>query len=207
MSSSRNYLFPGILLGTMLISMIGIRSLADRMGGPTGPATVATVNLNLLVSHLDEFSSYQAALQELGETLDREAEQKQTQIALQQQDHDLLEPGSPARDQAANELLYSSHRLAAYTEFAQRKINEVRAGNLRRIYASIKRAVASEARERGYTIVIVNDSVGEINASLNEDSTRLEIASRRLLYAEGMIDITSDLEERMNYEWEEHAPE
>ena len=94
-------------------------------------------------------------------------------------------------------------KYQAWARFSTDKIDIEKALVLHDIYRSIKTAVSQMASSSGYDVVLVDDSQGELTTSTEarvprESQIRQQIAGRRMLYGNPMIDITDDLIARMN---------
>ena len=79
------------------------------------------------------------------------------------------------------------------------------------LYRSVKTAAAQMASTNRYDVVLVDDSQGELRLDGESrmsrvDQVRQQIASRRMLFVNPVIDITNDLITRMNNEHRTAGP-
>ena len=88
-------------------------------------------------------------------------------------------------------------RLRAFQKYATLVLEREQATDLRETYDLIRKSAGDLSKEQGIDIVLLNDSIPQIDLS---DSARTlqQISARRILYANPVLDITEALLARMN---------
>ena len=180
------------LLG--MIALVGFRSPRSRPPVPR-LGTIATVDLERIFSNLDEKSAADIRLEALAEDLQKEGETQSREIELLEQNLDLFTTGSEKYEEAMEELLEATVRWRSYVKFGRHKILYQKDVTLKRLYTSIKEAARLLAEREGHAIVVVDDSVVELQSGAEVE---LQISARRMLYASPQIDVTDSLIMQMN---------
>ena len=191
-----NVVILALLAG--LLGLAGYQSYALQQAPAPSPAVVVTVNLEEVFDNLDERAAADERLTALARRLEEEGRKMREAIDLLIADRDLWpETSTEYRDLDAR-IAQQSVDLQAYLEFAQWQLDQEKARSLRAIYRDIKTAIATMARENGYDMVVVDDSVVDLPEGPSESETTRQISARRLLYTAPSIDITSAVTARMN---------
>lgn len=189
---------PSLLLLIMVAGALAYQSLALRPGPVTEPAVIASVNLELVFGSLDLRGAANAELEKLATSLDDELTRQKELLDVKEEDLAFMTPGSDAYRQTEVEMLEMSGRLAAYVEFADKKMNIERSRVLREIYDEIKATIAALCDEEGYDVVFVDDSIVELPEVATEAEMMRQISARRMLHTRSRIDISQDVIQRMN---------
>ncbi len=189
-----NWLVVAGLLG--MVALVGFRSPASRPPVPS-LATVATVDLERLFSNLDEKGAADISLQALADDLQQESEAKSREIELLEQNLDLFPAGSEQYQEATEQFLEATVKLQSFVEFGRGKIDFRKGVTLKRLYMSIKEATRLLAEREGYAVVLVDDSIVNLQSGTEADMIR-QISARRMLYASPRVDITDALIMQMN---------
>ncbi len=189
-----NWLVVAGLLG--MVALVGFRSPASRPPVPS-LATVATVDLERLFSNLDEKGAADIRLQALADDLQKESEAQSRDIELLEQNLDLFPAGSEKYQEATEKFLEATVKLQSLVEFGRRKIDFQKGVTLKRLYTSIKEETRLLAEREGYAVVVVDDSIVDLQSSTEADMIR-QISARRMLYASPRVDITDALIMQMN---------
>ncbi|MHC4446333.1 MAG: OmpH/Skp family outer membrane protein, partial [Planctomycetota bacterium] len=183
------------LLG--MVALVAFRSPVEPRPPVPSLGTVATVDLERVFSNLDEKVAADIRLQALADDLQKQSEAQTREIELLEQNLDLFPAGSEKYQEAEEKFLEATVKLQAYVEFGRRKIDFQKGATLNRLYMSIKGAARLLAERDGYAIVVVDDSIVELQSGTEAEMTR-QISARRMLYASPRIDITDALIRQMN---------
>ena len=84
-----------------------------------------------------------------------------------------------------------------YDTYANLVLERERATDLRETYDRIRSEAGKLAKEHNIDIVLLNDSIPEIDLS-DAARTLQQISARRILYANESLDVTKELLARMN---------
>lgn len=192
--------WPAALLLVLLAGWVGYATRANRPVAPAQPAVIATVDLEAVFRGLNERGDADVYLKGLAEQLEADGQRRRDEIELLGQDLELYSPASKQYQDVQQQLAEKGFQLQAYLDFAGRKIDAAKSRTLRRIYDGIKEAIREIAREHGYDVVFVDDSVVTLPTDTGEAETMRQISARRMLYTNAEIDITQDVIARMNAE-------
>jgi Skp family chaperone for outer membrane proteins len=165
--------------------------------GPTKPTIIATFDLERTFNDIEQKKASFDELAKLGQDL--EAKRLEAAKKIQEMDADLKDhvPGSQRYREILDQLSAAAREHRATTEFYKVKLDVERARAIKRIYLDIRKAVEEIAKENGYGVVFVDDSITEIPDSAEEEMRR-QISARRMAYTSDELDITDALIERMN---------
>lgn len=195
--------WPALVLAMGFLAFFTYHSAAIRHMALTEPAVVVTVDLESLFNQLDERQGADEQLQRMAEELQSESDDMSARIRELEEELEIYEPGSEKHQEIMEQLSLITLEYQAFAEFSRQKIEAEKSLTLKRIYDGIRRAGRSEAEERGYDIILVNDSLGQLPPG-DEVETIRQISSRRMLYSNPRLDITSDLVNRMNRDFHQN---
>lgn len=202
-----------LLLLAVLITVGAYHAGASRVA-PSQPATVAVVRLPDVLEGLAQRGEAQMQLQAMGDEINAERERRESEIEQLRSEHEQLRqqarenPEMTAEaDSVEEKLVLESLRYQTWMEFSADQIDLERALVLQDLYRVIKRTAERMAEDAGYDLVVVDDSQGELSFNPDARASRTaqieqQVTSRITLYANPTIDITSDLIERMNNEFQ-----
>ena len=191
-------------LGFMIAAAIVLAGHEATAKRPTyAPAThVATVDLSELFDRIELNSAWEVQLSSLTDNLNSEANARQEALARKIESAEATESEvekQKIRDSAALMKL----ELDEWAKLKQMEVDRERALMWRSMYTAIREQVTALATTDGWDIVLVNDSLGELNMSdqvqvSREQQILTQILSRRMLYASELTDITEQLIVRIN---------
>lgn len=170
-----------------------IRTLQDQLH----PAIIAVVDLERIFNELQERQNADEQLQAIAADLQNQAEAKAQSIRELEEEIELYTAGTEKYQATMEKLSMATLDYQAFAEFSQRKLDVEKGLTLKRLYVLIKSAAHEEARSRGIDLILVNDSLGEIPAMGEAETTR-QISARRMLFTGSTIDVTDDLLQRLN---------
>ena len=194
MTSRLLWLAGGVLIATMAMTPV---ALIARPAVPTQPAVVATVNLESVFNKLaqkeaadDELTAYANELQ---------GEQDATREALNRLQEELggLAPGTAAHQDKSRELHRKSYDYQAQIELNRHRLESKKGRTLRDIYLAIKAEAKAICDEQGIDVVMLDDSVVDIELGSEAEVSR-QISARRTLHCNADIDVTQELIDRLN---------
>jgi Skp family chaperone for outer membrane proteins len=189
------------LAGVLLVVVgfvLAYQTMANRPPiGPTKPTIIATFDLERTFNDIDQKKAAFDELAKLGQDL--ETKRQEAAKKIQDMDADLKDhvPGGQRYREILDQLSAAAREHRATTEFYKVKLDVERARAIKRIYLDIREAVEDIAKENGYGVVFVDDSITEIPDSAEEEMRR-QISARRMAYTSDELDITDALIERMN---------
>lgn len=183
-----------MVCGTVVIAG---RSEAVRLiNSLRAPAVVATIDLERVMTNVNAFANGDAQIRELGQQLDAGLDIKKEALEVMQDDLEMLD--GVAKADKLREMEVAAEDLAIEAQFAEYQIRAARSAHLRSIYNQVKDVSASMAAANQWDIVIVNDSLVALPEIAPEDEMMRQISARRIIYADGRIDVTDLLIDAIN---------
>lgn len=171
---------------------------AERLGPPASPV-IAMVNLPKVLEGLKEREAKDKDLD-----TGKQALQKKADDAKKSLDGDLqqlkLMPDNDAKLVAAKAYREKVLRTNFDLDFEKQLLAEQQAEGLKDLYAKVSSACAALAKARGYNLVISNDE--EVPVRGNTDEATRTISLKRFLYVDSGMDITDELVQYMNNEYD-----
>ncbi len=162
------------------------------------PITAAFVDLEEVLSKLMERAAEDVRLAQMGESLKAEDESRMDELKRMENDlDDLYTVGTAAYEQARDEWIERSLEYRAWGEFSQLKLEREKGLIFKTLYDSVKVSVAEMAKQQGYYVVFLNDSIKEVAVG-SEQIVAQQVSARRVLYAAELLDITEELIIKMN---------
>ena len=185
------------------IILVGHDAFGTRpMSAPA--SKVATINMTKVFERINVNTNLEIQLNAITDQLNTEAagrteainQELQKAVALDESDPD---GAQKIRDEAALMKL----ELEEWGSLKQLELDRERALMWKSIYMAIRKQTTSLAEAEGWDIVLVNDSLGDINLSNDMNVSReqqviTQILNRRMIYASEATDITEQLIVRIN---------
>lgn len=165
------------------------------------PTAVAVVDLSVLSNQLNERTKIESDLQARQEDLQRQQEERKNQINRLQQDLAVLAPGTSAYQQKEQELQKAVLEFQVWSNFESQRLNRERGIQKENLYRKVLDAVAKVAQANGYDLVLFKEGKPDFNYENLQQLDAL-IHMRKVLYASESVDITSQVIDRMNNEFQ-----
>lgn len=186
-------LVPVLLIAVLLLGYNAVANQQDTKR----PAVVATVDLERLFENLNERAAEDARLQAMATNIEQEAEKRRNKIRGLDEELKIHPAGSEKAQQIQDELAMESIQYQAWIEFQRQSLEREKGLVMMKIYRSIKRSVQEMSEANGYDIVLLNDSLKDLQRG-PEQGVVQQISARRMLYTNPTLDITNALLARMN---------
>ncbi len=178
---------------------------ANQMGhSQMAPPVVAVVNLERIVNNLDELTARQAELNNWIVERQTAFDRVKQQFEAARQKLEILPTQGAEVEQAREELLRLQIELKLQQELSQEGVDQRKALVHRDLFDKVSDAVERLAQKNSYHLVLSNDSEPPLILG-TEAQVQRQIAGRRVLYADGVLDITDELLQMMNNEWQAGA--
>ena len=165
------------------------------------PSAVATVNVQEVFNNLKEKTSLEAQMQSRTETLQQQEQQRRKAIEQLRQDLQVLAPGSDAYQKKEQELQQKAIDLQVWTKFKQQQVRMERGLQVEGLYRRTLSSVKKIAQENGYDIVLFDEQSPDFDYENSQQLLTL-IQMRKVLYASDKVNITDQVIQRMNNEYE-----
>lgn len=163
---------------------------------------VATVNLAEVFDRIELNTSWEVEINSLADSLNKEAASRQEAIQRQLERATEISDTNEAQKIKDNAALMKLE-LDEWAKLKAMELDRERALMWRSMYRSIREQAIALANADGWNIVLVNDSLGELQLSnevqvSREQQILTQILNRRMLYADESTDITAQLIVRIN---------
>lgn len=187
---------------------IGAGAANQGMPGAAGKAVgvrIATVDLAQITHHLDsEVAMHQHFATELKSL---QAKIKAKRKELRSLDEPLnpdstisFKPGSEEYDAQRRKLLKASVQLQVFQQYHRLRLQEEQRLDGEKTYRQINQAIAEYAKAHHIALVLAAD---EAHYNFAKSSQLIEeVATRKVLYASGSLDITNNVIHLMNREYQ-----
>lgn len=198
MKSRRPILFATVLIATGLLAIAAVQA---QQGTNAQPTAVAVVDLEKVFEASKEKMQFDADQRTARETITKAAEAKQEAAEAMKADLDTLAPGTPAYQQKQQEFEIAAYEFQAWSQYEQLKINREAAVRIEGLYRTSLDAIDRMAKEAGYDLVLYRESQDRFQYE-NIQQLLQQIGFRKVLYASDAIDITDQVVQRMNNEFD-----
>lgn len=187
--------FTASPLATALVAAVallcGAAVLAPR------PAVVATVNLEKVFNTINLQATREAQLKGMVERMKAREAELENAVKEVESELDSFEAGSTSAIEAQNRVQAAVGEFRAYVQFSRLKLEAEEARFMRETYLAIREAAGRYAAENGIDLVLLDDSIPEFQSG-TADRTVQQISNRRVLFANGGLDISDALIAFMN---------
>ena len=198
MPSTRNrFNRPVFAFAVLVLSVIAYQTHAMRTMAMMQPTVIATLDLEKVFGQLQEVNVAEKGLENeiivLKETNKIAAET----IKALQADQEDFPPGGQKFEEIEDRLMRAAYAFKADVDYIKVYKDRRNAEIVRAIYLKISDAAKQVAEMRGVDIVLVDDSIIQVNPGTLVDVNR-QIAARRMLYTNPNLDLTVDVVNLMN---------
>lgn len=190
-----------ILAVCLTVMFASIATLRGQQDEPA-PIRVAVVAVEEVFNNLSERRSVEADIQSEIEALQQEQQDRRSEIEDLEEDYSILADGSDAAQQAREELEKKLVEYEVWQQVSSRKMESERAVRISSIYRKMMAAIENIADREGYDMVMFKDDIPEFRGAENQQQIAAMIQSRKLLYSSERLDISDQVLQRMNNEFE-----
>lgn len=196
MKSKVLWLAGGVLMASLALSPVVLMA-KPTMVKSIPPAVVATVDLEQIFNSLEEKATADKALQDYATTLQAEQDKIRQEITQINDELSVLAETSNAHQQKFAALQLKTLEYQAKVEHNKLQLEKRKGIVLRNIYMSIKAQVRAYAQAQGIDIVMLDDSIVDVELGDEQDVSK-QISARRTLYCNPQLNITQDVIDLMN---------
>ncbi|MBI1370921.1 MAG: hypothetical protein GC162_19990 [Planctomycetes bacterium] len=197
--TSRGSMTAVILLAAACL-MVGAANLVVAQGKGSKPAVIAVVDVQKVFNSLDEKGSVEADITASTEKLQKEEQDRQTELKALQADLNILAPGTPAFADTQEKLEKKAMEFQVWKQFNQNKLERDKAIRLEGLYMKVVGACEAIAKASGYDLVLFKDSTDALKGQ-NQQQLAALIQVRKVLYSAPDMDITDSVTQKINNEW------
>jgi len=189
------------IVGLVAVSaVVAVAWNADASKATATPTAIATVDLPRVLEALDESAAEIARSQAAGEEFQKELLARKDILDGLAADLEDFVPGTPKYAEAERKLKKASIDVRAFMGLTDLREARTTQRAMLRIYNHIRESAAAIAEQEGYGMVLLDDSA--IVIPENSSDVLSEISSRRVLFASATLDISDQLIEYMNTQWQ-----
>ena len=165
------------------------------------PTAAAVVNVQAVFDALKEKTTIEAELQQRGEKLQAEQQDRQKQIQQMRSELDLLTPGTENFRKKQEELERTAIELQAWVQYENQKLQRERGIQIEGIYNKTLKAVADVAKANGYQLVLFSEGPPDLRWENAQQLSAL-VQLRKVLYYDPALDITELVTQKMNNDYQ-----
>ena len=188
-------------IGTLAVGLIAAAVAYGANAMQAEPVSAAVVNVQKVFSNLKEREQIQAEMRQRAQDLQDQEKQRRKKIQQMKSDLDIMEPGSQAYKEQQSKLEQAVIDLQAWQQFKQQKVKRSRGVQLENLYRKTLRAIEDVANEKGYDVVLYKEGAPDFNFQ-NQRQLSTMIQVRKVLWSKDKLDITQQIIQRMNNEFQ-----
>ncbi len=195
------------ILVTMILFSLGVlawQSSATRRFVTLEPTVMAFVDIQNVFNSLEERAKLFSDSEAFSTQLQDEVITKRHKITDIDGEIELYKEGSSKRKELVQKQKLDTLEYDVFIACCKSKLQRFEARGIRSMYDHIREASAKLAKKNGWDVVFVNDAAVPLPDGDNPNIMG-EISSRRVLYANVEIDVTDQLIEYMNAQYDEMA--
>ncbi|MGD9690065.1 MAG: OmpH family outer membrane protein [Phycisphaerales bacterium] len=195
-----------LLLSFAAISMIAAAAVstiavpAAMRASPPSPPIIATVDLETVVSNLNERADAEASMKAYTSGLQADLDKIVEELRNQENKLNLLQSGTQEKEDAAATLIQMRANAEVKKKVYDALIDQRRGKMLKKLYEKITGAAKRLAAQNRYTMVVVSDENVRVPEAPSADIERT-ISLKRFLHVDPAHDITAELVTMMNNEF------
>ncbi len=159
------------------------------------------VDVAQVFNTLKQNEQIQADMKTRAEKLEQQAKDKQAKIEQLRQRLKMLTPGAEAYKQTEQELQKAVIEHQVWARFEQRRLQVEGSLQTEQVYRRMSSTIEQIAKETGYDVVLYKDQQPKFEGS-DPQQIRSQIAIRKVLYASDAVDITDQVVQRMDNQYE-----
>jgi len=162
---------------------------------------VAVIDLNMVLTSMDERKAREQELQDYIATLESPLRDMQAKVGQGQDDLKILPEKSPDWYTKREETAKLAMRLRAEGEVSKALVEDRRKQMHLALFAKINETAARYAKREGFQVIISNDSAVEIPQEAPENQVQAAMVGRRVIHADASVDISQAVAQMMNNEF------
>lgn len=184
----------------MVVAMMGMLTLPGKVQAQSRPSSIAVVDVEKAMNALEEMTQLEADLKSEFEQIKQEHETRRNKLKQMQEDLELLQEGTDAFMQKAEELQLSAMQLDSWWKYKQARMSSERVLQIGNMYRKMLNAIGKIASETGYDMVLFKEKNATFK-NLKPEALSAYVSLRKVLWVRNDLDITDQVVLRMNNEW------
>ncbi len=194
-----------VLVGAVALTAVGLGQLHAQNRGQARPVAAAVVDVESVFESLDEQTAIQADLTSRINSLQKWEQGQRKAIQIKQQEElPVLPENSKAYKQTQEEIEQMAIGLQVELQFRQRQIEREKAMQTESLYRKILAMIERIAVADHFDIVLFKDKTPDMTGA-NQKQVAALIQVRKLLYSAPDLDITDQVTQKLNNEYNNAA--
>lgn len=188
-----------IAVAMVVVALAAAANLVAQ-GKAARPSAVAVVDVQQVFNSLDEKATVEADITQQTEQLQKQEQDRQTELKALQADLGILAAGTPAYEETQTKLENKALEFQVWKQFNQRKLEREKVVRLEALYRKVVDAIGGVAKQNNYDLVLFKDNTGDLKGE-NQQQLAAMIQVRKVLYSDPSLDITDQITQKLNNEW------
>ncbi len=176
-------------------AVIGISSAAQAQQKATG---VAVVDVQKAFDALREKTQVEAELTTAADLVKTEDGKRQAKLRELDQDLKIMAVGTPPYEKKQEELERAALDRQVWLQFQQGKLNRERAVRIEAIYKKMIETIGRVAQANGYKLVLFKEQDVNLGSISKPEQISAIIGSRKVLWSSDELDLTDQVVQRLN---------
>ena len=192
---ARRQLFTivAVVAAATLVGVMNLHGQQAGQGGGVQPPRTAVVDVQEVFNNLDEKAAVEADIARQAESLNREDQERQSEIKALRSDLSVLSPESDAYQQTRTEVQRKLIEYQSWKEFSRQQLEREKTIRMEALFREIVAAVEQVAQSNGYDLVIQKDDGRNLRSADNQQQLTALILQRKVLYAAPQLNITDQV--------------
>ncbi|MFG0306721.1 MAG: OmpH family outer membrane protein [Phycisphaerales bacterium JB040] len=192
---------PALLAALLIACTLAWRANAGARP-PATPTAVATIDIVAILDQLEERQVLEERLQASLNERQKQLEELGKRLENVQADIQTLNQQTPAYREKVREALELRNLAQTRRQILEQIISIERAELLRSLYDKISASIGRVADRDGWDVVLLDDSAFPLpQGDVSDRDIERNIVSRGVIYRHDSVDITSDVIQLMNNEF------
>ena len=186
-----------LILTVLLIAVLVLPAFAQQ----AAPAAIAVVDVQKVLNNCKEKAAIDADITSATEKLKADVDGHKHELRQLESDLGLLGAGQPAWKAKREEIDKKIVSAQVGSKYGELKIAREQILSYENLYNKLREACAEVARANGYNMVLTKDPA-KLQRSQNANQLVNQIAGRKMLWAADDLEITDEVLQAMNTNWE-----
>ncbi len=193
------------LIGIAVVggSAMLVNAVPSAVAPAPAAATIGLVNLEGLMNNLTELKDRNAEVKVISDEMVAKRQKLAEEVKEIETQLSTVVPASNMQERVrmTAELAEKRQLLKIRSEGFSAQIDVINAQIIRELYGKVTKAIEEFAKREGYTMVLLDDRGIELSPQMSSDAVNQVILNKRILFADGSVDITERIATVMNNEY------
>jgi len=203
LKNSRTLWLAAAVVGIAIMS--SVMTAGAGMAMQARPTAVCVVDVNRVITALDEAPELDAELNTKRESIQSEINDRSGELKRLQEDLALLQEGSDAFNTRVEELRRKSYELQFYAKYEEAAMAQEKALLYEALYKKIVDSAGKAAQENGYDLVLYKDRPTSFAQGKDDKAIRALLGLRKVIWSSPELDLTDQVILRMNNEFKNNV--